>query len=145
MARPERVELPTFWFVARRSIQLSYGRVIASTLSSSSYDHKLFGRSWSIWSICINFGFFSRRIEAVAYALGLLQPVLRAVIHLPLLCLGLGETNAHPPRLSLTRDNKIESSSTKSVAGRGENMTALEFRAVNCPPNVDVLTPTSPP
>ena len=24
--RPERVELPTFWFVARRSIQLSYGR-----------------------------------------------------------------------------------------------------------------------
>jgi hypothetical protein len=26
VARPERVELPTFWFVARRSIQLSYGR-----------------------------------------------------------------------------------------------------------------------
>jgi hypothetical protein len=26
MVRPERVELPTFWFVARRSIQLSYGR-----------------------------------------------------------------------------------------------------------------------
>jgi hypothetical protein len=23
MARPERFELPTFWFVARRSIQLS--------------------------------------------------------------------------------------------------------------------------
>src|SRR3954469_18060026 len=27
MARPERFELPTTWFVARYSIQLSYGRV----------------------------------------------------------------------------------------------------------------------
>ena len=26
MVRPERVELPTYWFVASRSIQLSYGR-----------------------------------------------------------------------------------------------------------------------
>src|SRR5579863_8181521 len=26
MVRPERFELPAFWFVARRSIQLSYGR-----------------------------------------------------------------------------------------------------------------------
>jgi hypothetical protein len=29
MARPERLELPTTWFEARYSIQLSYGRVIA--------------------------------------------------------------------------------------------------------------------
>ena len=28
LARPERFELPTSWFVAMRSIQLSYGRVI---------------------------------------------------------------------------------------------------------------------
>ncbi len=27
MVRPERFELPTSWFVARRSIQLSYGRI----------------------------------------------------------------------------------------------------------------------
>jgi hypothetical protein len=27
MARPERFELPTAWFVARYSIQLSYGRM----------------------------------------------------------------------------------------------------------------------
>ena len=26
MARPERFELPTTWFVARYSVQLSYGR-----------------------------------------------------------------------------------------------------------------------
>ena len=28
MARPERFELPTAWFVARYSIQLSYGREV---------------------------------------------------------------------------------------------------------------------
>ena len=28
MVRPERFELPAFWFVARRSIQLSYGRAL---------------------------------------------------------------------------------------------------------------------
>ena len=30
MARPERFELPTLWFEARCSIQLSYGRVNTS-------------------------------------------------------------------------------------------------------------------
>jgi hypothetical protein len=33
MVRPERFELPTLWFVAKYSIQLSYGR----TLSTLSY------------------------------------------------------------------------------------------------------------
>ena len=32
MVRPERFELPTFWFVARRSIQLSYGRKFVGLL-----------------------------------------------------------------------------------------------------------------
>jgi hypothetical protein len=32
MARPERFELPTAWFVARYSIQLSYGRVVNGEL-----------------------------------------------------------------------------------------------------------------
>ena len=31
MARPERLELPTLWFEARCSIQLSYGRVAYDT------------------------------------------------------------------------------------------------------------------
>ncbi len=32
LARPERFELPTAWFVARYSIQLSYGRVLTYDL-----------------------------------------------------------------------------------------------------------------
>ncbi len=34
VARPERFELPTSWFVARRSIQLSYGRAVQSNVES---------------------------------------------------------------------------------------------------------------
>ena len=36
MARPERFELPTAWFVARYSIQLSYGRIVYSLGGSPS-------------------------------------------------------------------------------------------------------------
>jgi hypothetical protein len=35
VVRPERFELPAFWFVARRSIQLSYGRISILLRSNS--------------------------------------------------------------------------------------------------------------
>jgi hypothetical protein len=38
VARPERVELPTFWFVAKRSIQLSYGRAETPRALLLDYD-----------------------------------------------------------------------------------------------------------
>ena len=41
LARPERLELPTYWFEASRSIHLSYGRaraIISARLSNSSPD-----------------------------------------------------------------------------------------------------------
>ena len=40
MVRPERFELPTYWFVASRSIQLSYGR---TTVASNETIHRLSG------------------------------------------------------------------------------------------------------
>ena len=36
MVRLERFELPAFWFVARRSIQLSYGRTVLKYYHSLS-------------------------------------------------------------------------------------------------------------
>jgi hypothetical protein len=38
MARPRGVEPPTFWFVARRSIQLSYGRAATTLAPRIDYD-----------------------------------------------------------------------------------------------------------
>lgn len=35
MVRPERIELPTSWFVAKHSIQLSYGRVATNVRAIS--------------------------------------------------------------------------------------------------------------
>ena len=35
VVRPERFELPASWFVARRSIQLSYGRARGANITTS--------------------------------------------------------------------------------------------------------------
>src|ERR1700692_2176313 len=43
MVRPERFELPTSWFVARRSIQLSYGRkgqIVNNYISTIDQDKR---------------------------------------------------------------------------------------------------------
>ena len=38
MVRPERFELPTTWFVARYSIQLSYGRIVQGLYSTAERE-----------------------------------------------------------------------------------------------------------
>ncbi len=43
MVRPERFELPTLWFVAKYSIQLSYGRTQAVSCETTS---RLTGFQW---------------------------------------------------------------------------------------------------
>src|ERR1019366_1538759 len=66
--RPERFELPAFWFVARRSIQLSYGRTVARKIlsrqvgfgqNSSSHGklHDSFCESWSARHACRQLSF----------------------------------------------------------------------------------------
>jgi hypothetical protein len=54
MARPERLELPTLWFEARCSIQLSYGRILGNSIIFTLLRGcvKLWRRRnfWSVWS-----------------------------------------------------------------------------------------------
>ena len=40
LARPERFELPTSWFVARHSIQLSYGRAALASVKGTAASPK---------------------------------------------------------------------------------------------------------
>ena len=64
MARPERFELPTFWFVARRSIQLSYGRAGAKNSSTASNR-----RQQAEYSGAFRCGSFLRRLSMRGRAL----------------------------------------------------------------------------
>ena len=51
VARPERFELPTLWFEARCSIQLSYGRTRASVpVHLGRFKARLLGREASAWN-----------------------------------------------------------------------------------------------
>ena len=53
MARPERFELPTTWFVARYSIQLSYGRVRRRDYSPNHFGQKDADPGTSARCLCV--------------------------------------------------------------------------------------------
>ena len=65
MARPGRLELPTLCLEGRRSIQLSYGRILGCSLILLKLQHQFDNRLvrnlgaltalGAIWSIWINF------------------------------------------------------------------------------------------
>jgi hypothetical protein len=55
MVRPERFELPTLWFEAKCSIQLSYGR--GKQGSAVAKNSELFGR----WQLCCGDRLWGRR------------------------------------------------------------------------------------
>ena len=79
MARPERLELPTLWFEARCSIQLSYGRILGNSIIFTLLRGyvKLWRRRnfWSIWSN------ISRNIEPNTYYFGFMESLFEFFIH----------------------------------------------------------------
>ena len=49
VVRPERFELPTKWFEATYSIQLSYGRTLDVLLENGSHCNRRFNRRPVLW------------------------------------------------------------------------------------------------
>ena|SRR5215475_11660060 len=66
MARPGGLELPTFWFVARRSIQLSYGRTKQSLTQSNRYSHFLCDSNFDFRPAAAIKNFFDADAECLA-------------------------------------------------------------------------------
>jgi hypothetical protein len=78
MARPERLELPTLWFEARRSIQLSYGRILGNSIIFTLLRGYVKIRNRR------NFGAFgatSRYIEPNAHYFRLVEPLFKLLVH----------------------------------------------------------------
>ena|GEM_PF-7080099 len=67
LARPERFELPTTWFVARYSIQLSYGRVFVILNQSSNHPWRAFQPGHPVRSLAEAKLCFASRLAQLSY------------------------------------------------------------------------------
>ena len=77
MVRPGGFELPTFWFVARRSIQLSYGRTEFNHFSTAPMRLRQCGADVFLerWSN------ISRNIKPNAHYFRLVEPLFEFLVH----------------------------------------------------------------
>src|ERR1700722_11384723 len=91
MVRPDRLERPTFWFVARRSIQLSYGR---ATLSGY---HSLYRRCLPCPAIHVLIS--GRRLVRALQRLSFYRTLHRGLQRVPLGVELVYDLELHPLRL----------------------------------------------